>query len=239
MIVVTPAYREFSQIEIARLRHSQSQFDSSWQHVFAIPSQMDTSLLSLFPDAGIHRFNDEYFTSKQGYSKLLLTKDFYNSFDQYEFLMILQADAFITQKIPTDVYGNFDYIGAPWRTSRKILLTKKSLHINSVRYPGKKRVEIQVGNGGLSIRKIDAMKSCIDIINSNHKFLNTGYYNEDTVFATILKKYNFRIPTSAQAEKIFCEHLAQDRDDIPNCYGFHALNRYNPTLELRILQGNT
>jgi hypothetical protein len=150
-------------------------------------------------------------------------------------MMILQTDAIIVKPLPKRVYSEFDYIGAPWGKPKKILLTKSYLSIDSRRQPWRKRICISIGNGGLSIRRISSMQECVDLIKKKYPFLANGDYNEDTVLASILKLYNFSLPTAEYAGMVFCEQLSVNLDEVKDLYGFHALNRFNPELENKIL----
>jgi len=78
--------------------------------------------------------------SKDLYSKLLLSKDFWNLF-QSEHLLIYQEDSIIFKKGIED-FLEYDYIGAPW-------------------LPGQAG-NLKVGNGGFSLRKKSAMLKCLE-----------------------------------------------------------------------------
>ena len=95
-------------------------------------------------------FENKNFTSRNSYSKLLLSSKFYERFSDYDYMLIYQLDCLIFSndlKKWTDL--NYDYIGAPWFKSSTE--PKKGLS--------------HVGNGGLSLRKISTF---IKVLNSTH-----------------------------------------------------------------------
>ena len=60
-------------------------------------------------------FENKNFTSRNSYSKLLLSSKFYERFSDYDYMLIYQLDCLIFSndlKKWTDL--NYDYIGAPW-----------------------------------------------------------------------------------------------------------------------------
>ena len=61
------------------------------------------------------RFPDKFFNSIQEYSRLMLSIEFYQSFDKYTYILVCQPDA-IALKPELEYWINqpYDYIGAPW-----------------------------------------------------------------------------------------------------------------------------
>jgi len=86
-------------------------------------------------------FADQYFASIEGYNDLLLSHKFYQAFDSFEYLLIVQTDALVLSNSLEFWCGKqYSYIGAPWfegYTTPTLPLTLKS-----------------VGNGGFSLRRI-------------------------------------------------------------------------------------
>lgn len=95
----------------------------------------------------IVRFPKYYFQSIPAYSRLLLSKVFYEEFQAYSHILIYQHDAlvFSSDLIPFCQQG-YDYIGAP--------IFKRYSH---------KPIFSRVGNGGLSLRRVAAF---LDVLNS-------------------------------------------------------------------------
>lgn len=87
-------------------------------------------------------YQDKYFSSIKGYNRLLMSKFFYESFSEYEYILILQTDALVfSDQLDDWCKRKYSYIGAPW-----IVRENKS------EYPP---AFLGVGNGGLSLRKVE------------------------------------------------------------------------------------
>jgi hypothetical protein len=107
----------------------------------------------------VSRFPDHYFKSVNDYSRLLLNTNFYDTFVNYEFILVCQPDAIVLKpELQKWIDRGYDYIGAPWKYGLQINLNlgKDFERINPV------QCSAYVGNGGFSLRKI---KSCTELIN--------------------------------------------------------------------------
>ncbi len=51
-----------------------------------------------FPNVAFRYFNKDFFSSVNGYNKLLTSEFFYESFFDYEFMLVLQTDAILLKK---------------------------------------------------------------------------------------------------------------------------------------------
>ena len=92
-------------------------------------------------------FKNFWFNTVANYSKLLLTKDFYLRFSDYDFMLIYQPDAWVFQdELDYWCSCDYSYIGAPWFSNDVML-------------------DI-AGNGGFSLRKISDM---IRFLSNNKK----------------------------------------------------------------------
>ncbi len=145
--------------------------------VFIAPEGLMPDYVSVVDNAKIEYFSKEYFTGVTSYSRLCLEDDFYNRFANYEYLLIHQLDAFVFEdKLPYFCALGFDYIGAP------IPKFYSTWHI---------LINSQVGNGGLSLRKISSMRRMVKqkykILN-DHPLKNWFIYCEDMFFAYCGKK---------------------------------------------------
>ena len=112
---------------------------------FVAPNRMKNFLTNKNLDA--EYFDDEYFSNRVGYSKLLLSSEFYQRFSNYKYMLIYQLDAFIFyDKLNYFCSLGYDYIGAPLAKVKAVPTT-----VNVIT----KYKEI-VGNGGLSLRKVSS-----------------------------------------------------------------------------------
>lgn len=152
-----------------------------------------------FENFRVERFHDDFFADIIGYNRLMLDADFYRCFSGYSYMLIHQLDVFLFK--PDLQYWcskNYDYIGAPWLRPHKIKKAKFYLSVAnkcpwmfSARL--RKRIEHynNVGNGGLSLRKIESFVKILesagtfDILNSYLKkqASRDSSYNEDVFWS--------------------------------------------------------
>ncbi|MHA3788750.1 DUF5672 family protein [Flavobacterium hauense] len=195
-IVVVPIYKtDLDANEILSLKRS---IKILHQHPFAIacPEHLDiTPLNSILAPVHytIHRFEDSYFKGIAGYNKLMLSEVFYNSFSDYENLLICQTDVFVFDD-QLNYWSNkgYDYIGAPWIASSQTPITKLLLNINNTFKKKKKRTEhfFKVGNGGFSLRKVATMQKIVSEQKANieHCLANPNdlsHHVEDVYFSLV------------------------------------------------------
>ena len=150
-VVVVPLYRsEMAPFERASLCQCAKVFGGHRNIVFFAPESLEISaFLEILPDAGVERFEDKYFKSVSSYSWLLLTPGFYQRFQDYEYMLIYQLDAWVFRdELDYWCEKEYDYIGAPF--------VLKWGH----------REKIIVGNGGFSLRRICSM---LRVLEEPHK----------------------------------------------------------------------
>lgn len=88
-------------------------------------------------------FDDKWFESVSTYSVFMLTKEFYEKFTSYEFLLIYQLDAWVFRnELEYWCAQGYDYLGAPWFKDATTMYSK-------------------AGNGGFSLRNV---RACLDAI---------------------------------------------------------------------------
>ena len=142
VVVVIPVYTEeltpFEQISLAQAQKVLARYDIC----FMAPERMRASLTAKGMRAEF--WPDACFANVVGYSKLLLTPEFYERFAEYEYMLIYQLDAFVfSDRLESFCDMGYDYIGAPLPY-----------------WSGWPYRMYLVGNGGLSLRKIS---SCIRV----------------------------------------------------------------------------
>lgn len=87
------------------------------------------------------RFPSEFFTYPHGYNRLLMSRDFYQAFAGFDYVLVFQLDSLVFRdELKIWCNRKFDYVGAPW--------------FDDYLSPGKKCWS--VGNGGFSLRKVSA-----------------------------------------------------------------------------------
>jgi hypothetical protein len=88
----------------------------------------------------ISYFDKTYFESVFTYSQLLLSKDFYGRFSEFDYMLVYQLDGYVFRdELEAWCNKGYDYIGAPW------------LKKYGIGYDGNELWK--VGNGGVSLRK--------------------------------------------------------------------------------------
>ena len=98
-------------------------------------------------------FDSRFFSSIYSYNLLLKDIKFYQEFSNFEYILIVQTDAFIFNPDYTEFFDAvLDYVGSPWFT-------------NPIDHSDNR---IHVGNGGYSLRK---SSSCIKVLKSNKPML--------------------------------------------------------------------
>jgi hypothetical protein len=242
-IVVIPVYKVFQQLdpaELASIRQALLVF-SARQIAFAGPRTLDSGnylewARSLHASVVFKAFDDTYFRNVDGYNKLLRASHFYQSFTQFEYLLIYQPDCWVFRDELDYWCGRgFDYIGAPWANDdnlEKATAGSKKLFLTTSLYFQKLlgiKKDWRVGNGGFSLRNIKASIRALD----KRKTLSSNFHcNEDVywgVFIPLVYPF-FKVPNSDEAIP-FCFEAEPERAYIINNrqlpFGCHAWQKYN------------
>ena len=95
-------------------------------------------------------FAPKYFSSIDGYNRLMLSRQFYSRFAQYDYLLLYQLDAFIFRDELTQWCNmGYSYVGAPWFDKYVSLDDSANLWA--------------VGNGGFALRRV---ADCLRVLNT-------------------------------------------------------------------------
>lgn len=90
------------------------------------------------PNVKHHLIESELFKGAENYSRFLLSESFYNSFLDYDRILVYQLDCYIfNDELDYWASQDYDYIGSPFFENFEI---------------NKSKVFLGVGNGGLSLR---------------------------------------------------------------------------------------
>ena len=107
---------------------------------------------------GVKEFDREFFGSLEAHRKMLFSEKFYNSFENYQFVLIYHTDALVfSDQLEYWCKKNYDYIAPPWVPHK------------DAPYAGNPKFEGKVGNGGFSLRKV---ASFLQVINSKRYWLD-------------------------------------------------------------------
>lgn len=119
----------------------------------------DLELEEIIKNLQRETFKPDFFIDTKGYNRLMTSKEFYERFVRFRFVLIHQLDAFVFRDELTDwCQKNFDYIGAPWMDMADWQLDSfwSGWYYQFLRAIGKP-IDIELpktGNGGFSLRKV-------------------------------------------------------------------------------------
>lgn len=163
----------------------------------------------------IEYFPKDFFKSVDTYSRLMLSTDFYKRFIKYQFILIYQLDAFVFKDELAYFCGlDCDYIGAPWISG-------------FCEYTNLKRKVLYVGNGGFSLRRVEA---CIDALQCNGKLLDQYRGRNEDVFFSACDGRNFRTASVETALAFSFEREVRTCFEVNHRllpFGCHAWERYD------------
>lgn len=144
---------------------------SRYDIVIVKPQGLDiANIASVYNLSCVVDFPDRCFSSLRAYNKLVLTESFYDSFKEYSYMLIYQLDAYVFKdELLFWINQGYDYIGAPWipwKTEKYLSAQKRfslSVRRNFWKIVDRRKMYLekyhyyQVGNGGLTLRRIDKM----------------------------------------------------------------------------------
>ena len=214
--VVIPVYKdelnEFEKISLAQVQ----KVLSNYQIIFVAPQGKNFSYFT--QDCKVYLFPPQFFQSTMTYNVLMKLPNFYEAFLDYEYILIYQLDAFVFSDELEYFCGlGYDYIGAPWEAFRVLFF-------------GENKYRLHVGNGGFSLRKIDA---CYNLL-MNHKDFDTEdpTLPEDIFFSLCgeLFKKEFHVAPINIACKFSIENLNEhfvNKNGGKLPFGCHAWQYFN------------
>lgn len=236
VVVLIPIYatdlRETERISLARC------LDVLGKHDICLFAPESLSLPHELSHLACERFEDRYFTDISGYSSLLLSSHFYNRFTNYDFMLIHQLDVFIFKDSLLEWCAkSYSYIGAPWVEGswwkEKEIRQGLPFWTRSRLFSFLPCFNTQVGNGGLSLRKIKHMHLALAVLKRTRRAW--GGRNEDSFFSIAVpecwwwSKYN--TPKANEALGFSIEEqpklgLSKLQNDLP--FGCHGWDKHEP-----------
>lgn len=198
--IVVPMHRESltsdEKVSLRHLRHFLGHYDKYFV------SAKDLHINVEPWDFKIIKFSKRYFLSKESYSKLLVSKEFYQCFKDYEYILLYQLDCLVfSDLLLVWCEKEYDYIGAPWY--RECVITEEG-------WDPKGDV---VGNGGFSLRKVASFIKVLNKYNYNNPF-NIAK-RKIQAYASLIKYFLSRIPVKV-IDLIKCKQDAPEM--IKNMY---------------------
>lgn len=235
--ILIPIYREELSPEehfaVAVSLRNLAGYDAYW----IAPESLDTGYYERhFPVRLICRYPDSFFSSVQGYSSLLVSANFYQNFSAYEFVLICQTDAIVLKpELSSWLSKPFDYVGAPWPSGYSL-----QLKVPELSALGEIKCTAFVGNGGLSLRRVEACQRLINEFHLTSAEWATRGHAEDLFFGFLgTLSRNFVVPNVTTAatfahdiDPAFLQQLLNG--ELP--LGVHAWTKYDMPLWNSILE---
>ena len=203
--VVVPVYTETLSGRAEKSLRQTMKVLGRYPITLLVPEDLNvTELQREFAGLEITRVSPEWLGSRgiAGYNRMMLSREFYELFSDYNYILICQTDAWIFRdELQEWCDAGYDYIAAPW-PKRKIYnkpLIRHWLKIRRFLFKSDKRIMRQqgfnkVGNGGLSLRRVEAfINACnthaevIEIFKNKRGTL----YNEDWFWSIIPRELNY------------------------------------------------
>ncbi len=129
-----------------------------------LPKNLDVDWANFFTQ----KFDQSFFSSNQGYNKLMISKQFYQAFKNYEYILIYQLDSLVfSDQLLQWCERGYDYIGAPWFVD---VIPEMNWSVQDC-----------VGNGGFSLRKVGTFL----------KVLNRYYSHSYRLKESLIQSYRF------------------------------------------------
>ena len=143
-------FTEDEKISLLHLDHHLKDFD----RYFIVPKNLNIEKEGF----KVKRFDLKFFGSISAHRKLLFSKNFYQKFSNYRYILIYHLDALVFSNQLMDwCQKGYDYLGPPW------------IKHKDTPYAGNPNFEGKVGNGGFSLRKVD---SILSVFNSKKLWKN-------------------------------------------------------------------
>lgn len=209
--VVIPFYttkiNEKERIALEQVSKVLNQYD----RFFVAPENL--KIMDVGKMKGVERFPDSCFEGVDAYNRLMLSPDFYERFQQYDYILLYQLDAFVfSDKLTYFCDLDYDYIGAPWLEGMYYFVEESRCIWN-------------VGNGGFSLRRV---KSCIDLLRKRQPLQWREIPNEDLFFAASHGE-GFNVASVDVAIQFAFERQVREcyeRNGFQLPFGTHAWDKY-------------
>lgn len=226
--IVTPLYKKKpSAAELASLAHSFGVLGKRRRFIVA-PDALDLyEYGDVLNGCEIIRLEARHFESVATYSRLMLSKHFYQLFDAFDYMLLFQPDSIVFRdELDSWCELGYDYIGAPWPNGLDIhpFSIRFCPLTDSLLYRLYKPIRKYVGNGGLSLRKISTALETLD----RHWLVARNWNVNEDLFWSI---YSRKVPRVKEASMFSIEqepssYYRANGNLLP--LGCHAWEKYEP-----------
>ena len=203
--VVVPIYKERLGNRELRSFLNNAEVLARYPMVLLAPEGLDISAISkLAPQAEVMRVSRDWLGEKgiAGYNDMMMSKSFYQLFADCDYILICQTDAWIFRdELEQWCDGGYDYVGAPWPKRRRYSMPVVSQYLWLRRKLFKRNGRLlrqdyfnKVGNGGLSLRRIESFIAACDTYADRIDFFKSHsgtIYNEDWFWALIPTSFHY------------------------------------------------
>ncbi len=191
------------------IKNTIQKMGDGWGHIIVCTNQNFNHIVKLKDNISqeIEVINlEEFKINRNSYNNLLYELTFWEKI-KCEKVLIYQSDTFIFKKFDNS-FLDWDYIGSPWGPSKHSrVLFENCKNMNT---------PIYLGNGGLSLRTVSAMKKILNQQSKNKesiKFNKTDcdYLWEDAFFSYYINiSEEFKLSPVEVAKKFSFEHIYFD-----------------------------
>lgn len=244
-IVLFPVYRPLYIGERSAVSRA-LEMTAGFECRFVAPESLvydDT--FSGFEHIETERFPDEFFRGIQGYNKLMLDPGFYERFRDFKYILICQTDAYLFKpELQEWCDRGYDYIGAPWFKEKKLprfgfwqFMLRNFGPVARYKAILKQVRHNNVGNGGLSLRKVDSFLRILEIAPPRllARFRNDPSIirNEDVFWGVLAPRISkdFQTPRWREAMRFAVEWSPSRSHEIMGGappFGCHAFRKIEP-----------
>ena len=219
--IVVPHYQKCTEEDIKLLGEIQKLY---YDIDLFIVTFRNCDLSGISQDYKIKYFDKDFFRSVSSYNRLMLNKNFYESFGLYAHMMIIQYDVSLNFRIRDLRVFTSDFVGAPCYFNEKFIGLNGGYSIRNVE--ACKRV-LQSKKRFVSFRKcIDSSRNILFAIGKYflHRSIVYWVINEDIVFSELLGYDQENIELYAQFSQEKNSEYLTKKYGIPT--GYHAGNKY-------------
>lgn len=236
--VVVPVYRrQLSESERLSLRRC-VQVLSAHPIILCAPEGLDLDeYIHEYGAFTVQTFESKYFADIESYNRLMLSDFFYSRFEPHDYVLIYQLDAYaFSDRLEEFCALGHDYIGAPWKRPHSFARFRGAGRLRRVFKWLPLTWECEVGNGGFSLRRTQAM---IAYLKKHARAARRWTMNEDIFWSMAGAKHpkEVRVAPLAVAGDFAFEaeptrRLELNQDRLP--FGCHAFDRYEPEVYRRL-----
>lgn len=201
--IVIPLYKETLSAQEKQALANNVNILSAYPITFLKPEGTDVSVVtSGYPQAEMLEVSAEWLGRKRGiagYNEMMMSKEFYDMFSDYEYILICQTDVWIFRdELMRWCERGYDIVAAPWPTRPRYrhFPLKQLFSLRKAICPNSKSVQRQekcgkVGNGGLSLRRIASFQAaCLRYSDEIEHFMRIKE-NEDIFWAFVPEDFNY------------------------------------------------